>query len=74
MTHYIIEGGRFDEAWKLLEEAGFKFDYQDKATNGPVTRKQKTACVCDGCGIRVWAEDELHIVCEDCGQRMEKEE
>jgi len=75
VSHYIIEGGKFDVAWKLLEEAGFKFDYQDKPTNGPeVTRKQKTAYVCDGCGIKVWGKDELHIVCEDCGQRMEKEE
>src|SRR5262249_12419236 len=74
VSHYIIDGGKFDECWKLLEGAGFKFDYQDRPNGPEVTRKQKTAYVCDGCGIRVWGKDDLHILCEDCGKQMEKED
>jgi predicted SprT family Zn-dependent metalloprotease len=71
VTHYIQEGGRFQEEWKLLAECGFAFDYHDRLTNGPTTvRKLKVRYACPVCSIHVWGKPELRFRCEDCNEHM----
>jgi hypothetical protein len=71
MSHYIQEGGPFQQQWKVLAECGFTFDYQDRLTNGPeIVRKLKVRYACPICSIHVWGKPDLHIICEECGERM----
>jgi SprT-like family len=70
-SHYIIDGGVFDREWQLMAESGFRFDYQDRPTNGPETpAKLKLKYTCPGCSISVWGKPGLGILCETCGERL----
>jgi predicted SprT family Zn-dependent metalloprotease len=69
VTHFIIDGGPFDRAWTQLEQDGFRFDYQDRLTNGPETvRKIKVryACSC----AHVWGKPGLSLQCLACDEAM----
>lgn len=71
MTHYIEEGGSYDIEWGALAESGFTLEYQDRCAIKPVDiQKVKVRYACPVCSIHVWGKPALHIVCEDCAQRM----
>ena len=71
VTHYIQEGGPFQQQWKTLAECGFAFDYQDRLINGPAAiRKLKVGYACPTCSIHVWGKPDIRFICEDCGERM----
>ncbi|MBS1585517.1 MAG: SprT-like domain-containing protein [Bacteroidetes bacterium] len=80
MTHYIIDGGPFDRAYRCILENNitrYKLPY-DTVSSGPhgpwmVSRdgkgSNKTGYVCH-CGNKVWGKASLHISCNDCGQNF----
>jgi predicted SprT family Zn-dependent metalloprotease len=72
VTHYIVDDGPFDREWKLVEASGFKFDYQDRATNGPERiQKLKVRYTCASCEISVWGKPGLNVIWGTCQQHME---
>jgi predicted SprT family Zn-dependent metalloprotease len=71
VSHYIVDGGPFDQAWANLAQAGFKFDYHDRPTNDPeAVCKRKVRYACAVCSIHVWGKPDLRIICHDCNEPM----
>jgi hypothetical protein len=67
--HRGIEGGAFDREWQLMAESGFRFDYQDRPTNGPdkALPKLKLKYTCPACGSNVWGKPDTAVGCKPCG-------
>ena len=71
VTHYILDGGRFDKEWELLVENDFVLRYQDRSAMRPVGSGQgQGALPCPSCDIHVWGKPDLHIACLACNQPM----
>jgi hypothetical protein len=56
----------------ILQKAGFKFDYQDRPTNGLSASTAKSSLHLPGCEISVWGKPDLGVVCEACQRRMSR--
>jgi SprT-like family len=76
VTHYIIEGGPFDQAAERLLGGGFALTWQSRRNGGSdgKSKKDKVKYTCPGCGVNAWGKPDLHLICGDCTQRMESEE
>jgi predicted SprT family Zn-dependent metalloprotease len=71
MTHYIEEGGPYDTNWRILENDGFRLEYQDRHALRPEEpRKIKVRYACPSCSIHVWGKPGLHIICGEHQERM----
>jgi predicted SprT family Zn-dependent metalloprotease len=73
MTHYIIEGGRFAQAFADLPPGALLpfVSGSPLAKGAPLPSKpkdpSKTAFVCSGgCGAKMWGKPSLSAVCKDC--------
>jgi hypothetical protein len=81
MTHYIIEGGRFQQVFSALPDE-CKIPFSTIPTrrfhNRNTTRvtptvendRNKTKFVCPICGCAAWGKPSLHISCDDCYTQM----
>lgn len=74
MTHYVIKGGRFEKAAKVLIAAGFKVEWYDRG----LTKKQRgggqrAKYHCPVCSFNVWGAAGGSLSCEHNHpiQRME---
>lgn len=69
MTHYIVEGGRFEVSALALLRDGWEVEFHTmggpKGPKAPPTRV-KYVCAC----AQVWGKPGLRLRCEACGQRM----
>ena len=76
MTHCIDRGGRFATACAELIGTGFAVQYvelwgdQDARTR-KTKAASKTRYSCPTCDVNAWGKPGLHIVCGECGERME---
>jgi predicted SprT family Zn-dependent metalloprotease len=82
MSHYIIPGGRFEQAFKEMPNdllVAFKpLSDEVKVLNPKLQdnkksveqKKLKTKYSCLGCGLTVWGKPELFINCGNCKQRL----
>jgi predicted SprT family Zn-dependent metalloprotease len=72
VSHMVIDGGPFDQAWQTLDAMGFKLDYHDRvvARSDPAKAKLKVKYTCPGCNLNLWGRPAAHVDCRDCGQRM----
>jgi predicted SprT family Zn-dependent metalloprotease len=68
VTHYIIEGGPFAEAFKRLEATGFKLRWQSLAADPERKKKAMTRAKysCPGCGLNAWAKPGALLICGEC--------
>lgn len=70
MTHYILEGGKFDKASKkLMAKETFYIPFLDRPGNEEVRKKKaasKTKYSCSTCGLNAWAKPETSLICGDC--------
>lgn len=73
MTHYIIEGGRFDVTCASLLEGGWAFPWASLDTRMPPKPKKssKVKFSCPECDANAWGAPTLRIYCADCDERME---
>jgi predicted SprT family Zn-dependent metalloprotease len=76
MTHYIIPGGKFIEAFKNLKDKNIKYVSStllgEKKPGSTNTRsKTKYTCQCDN---SVWGKPGLDIICADCNTHYEQSE
>jgi hypothetical protein len=73
MTHYIEDGGPFDQACSELLETGFLIPWLSvDTTPEPKERKAstRTKFTCQGCNANAWGKPELIIHCGPCEERM----
>lgn len=90
MTHYIIDGGKFEKAYKELpNELTLPFIarefYVHKTNSGEEgeeeeggeeekPKKSKYKYTCPSCSSNAWGKDGLNLECMDCKKQMLKEE
>jgi predicted SprT family Zn-dependent metalloprotease len=75
VTHYIIEGGRFDRAFDELPAEWF-LPFTAVPLGGSRSKgsaRSKTSFVCPDCGAKAWGKPDLRISCVDCESAMEAE-
>jgi predicted SprT family Zn-dependent metalloprotease len=69
VTHYVLPGGRFADAYAELAASGFRINWQSVPLNG-VERKKKTASktryTCPRCGTNAWAKPQTKLICGAC--------
>lgn len=76
MTHYIVEGGLFQEVFAAMDKKlllPFR-RYKDPAK--PKRKKSKVKYTCPECSTNVWGKPDLKIKCyeAECDSVMETEE
>jgi predicted SprT family Zn-dependent metalloprotease len=79
VTHFIEEGGRFQQACTAYLASGTVFLYHDREGEGdPANRKKKAASktkyTCPACGMNAWAKPAACLICGDCGEELEAEQ
>jgi predicted SprT family Zn-dependent metalloprotease len=80
MTHYIIEGGRFDLAEQSFTaqkaEIGYAAGVSILIQGNDLSKEirpqtpSKVKFVCPDCSQKAWAKPTAHLVCGDCGIEM----
>lgn len=74
MTHYIEEGGRFEDA--LTELMPFDIPYFTRPIS-PADKKNdlsKVKHTCPSCRFNAWAKQGANLICGDCHETLEAEE
>ena len=69
VTHYIIPGGPFAQAYARLAATGFQLNWQSVAFDGGERKKKaasKTKYTCPMCGANAWAKPEAQLICGTC--------
>lgn len=76
MTHYILDGGPFDQACQELLTDGIHLEWQSREWHSLAgkARPSKTKYTCPECGQNAWARPEANLVCGDCTLQMVCEE
>ena len=68
VTHYIIEGGSYDQAYAKFAATGFQLSWQSQPFG--IERKKKTASktkyTCGTCGTNAWAKPDTSLICGAC--------
>jgi hypothetical protein len=71
VTHYIIEGGCFDEAYAKLRAGGLELRWESRVLPSAASgRESKTKYTCPVCGLNAWAKPDARLVCEACSAVM----
>lgn len=77
MSHYIQEGGAFDQSCSAFLSEGFVIPWRaatlseaEKARK-KTQRASKTKFTCGGCGQNAWAKPEAKLLCGECEAEME---
>jgi ribosomal protein S27AE len=70
VTHYIIPGGAYAQAFAKLAATGFRLNWQSAWFDGGESRKKKAASktkyTCPTCGANAWAKPETRLICGAC--------
>jgi predicted SprT family Zn-dependent metalloprotease len=70
MTHYIIDGGRFDKAFAKLEEKGVRLNWNSKTAGMRGGKKasdsSKVKYTCPNCEQNAWAKATANLICGEC--------
>jgi len=79
MTHFVIEGGRFDLACKKLLATGFRINWQSRETESggggsPKKDPSKIKFTCPVCGLNAWAKTGAAIRCGNDGTQLQAED
>lgn len=77
VSHTIEKDGAFEKACAKLLARGLTLPFSERRfTEKEKVRakaKQKIKYICPDCDAKVWGKPEMHIICGDCGERMEDE-
>lgn len=69
MTHYVVNGGRFEQSFLKLQRTNFTLNWQSRSDIGGILKKKaksKTKYTCASCDLNVWGKPGIKIRCEDC--------
>jgi SprT-like family len=71
VSHYVVEGGKFEQAYNKLAATNWKLNLQSAhrpgGTKGP---SSKTKFTCASCGQNAWGKPDLAVICLPCGIQM----
>lgn len=84
MSHYIVEGGAFDRAFRKMPAAcrlpwtcgiddegrSKKAKKEKQKKEEQAARKVKAKYTCPGCAMNVWGRAGLRLSCDDCDQPL----
>lgn len=76
MTHYIINGGAYHDAFVKLLGKGFKLRWESIAFSAKARkagRSSKTKYTCPTCEQNAWAKPNASLYCGDCDVEMHPE-
>ena len=71
MSHYIIAGDAFEQAYDKLATTGWKLNLE--SAHRPGTQKapnSKVKFTCSNCGQNAWGKPDLAILCKPCKVQM----
>jgi hypothetical protein len=73
VSHYIVEGGPYAQAWTELAAEGFVLHWESPPESAQARSKKasKTKYTCPGCGLNAWAKPDAALVCGDCERPLE---
>jgi len=71
VSHYIIEGGAYQQAFKSLDDEALPTLLADVWVKTPKKVKPKTKYCCPSCDAAVWGKEGLLVKCGDCEVDME---
>jgi predicted SprT family Zn-dependent metalloprotease len=67
VSHYIVEGGPFAEAFSEIEgQISLPFVCSEPGKEERAKAKRKIKYTCGECGVNAWGKPGLRISCEDC--------
>ena len=69
LSHKIIEGGRFQEAYQKMDDSlalPWRVFVEGDKDEEPKSKKVKTKYSCSSCGSNVWGKPEMLIRCGIC--------
>jgi len=68
VTHYIIAGGAYAEAYAKLKAKGFQLHWQSVPADSQARAKKasKTKFTCPDCGQNAWAKPDALLICGAC--------
>lgn len=66
MSHYIIPGGAYEQAFSRLRESSFELRWQSAMAVKAKGKNSKTKFTCPDCGLNAWAKPGATLVCGDC--------
>lgn len=68
MTHYIVAGGAFANAYTALKARGFRLNWQSAPASAQAKAKRasKTKFTCPDCGQNAWAKAHALLGCGTC--------
>jgi hypothetical protein len=69
VTHYIIPGGAYADAFAKLAATSFRLNWQSAWFDGGESRKKaasKTKYTCPTCGANAWAKPNTPLICGAC--------
>jgi hypothetical protein len=65
VTHYIIPGGRYSQAYAKLADRGFQLHWQSLPVVS-AKKSSKTKFTCPECGQNAWAKPDAQLICGVC--------
>jgi len=68
VSHYVIGGGPYSQAFARLKATGFELRWQSRADNSERQKKaaSKTKYTCPKCGQNAWAKPGASLACGVC--------
>lgn len=67
VSHYIIEGGAFAQAFARLKANGFELRWQSRTDNADRQKKSsKNKYTCPNCEQNAWAKPNASLICGAC--------
>jgi SprT-like family len=68
VSHYVVEGGPFAQAFARLKASGFELRWQSRADAGERQKKaaSKTKYTCPNCAQNAWAKPDASLMCGVC--------
>jgi hypothetical protein len=67
MSHYILTGGPFEQAFAELQATGWALDLESAPRRGPMKGpSSKTKFTCPECGLNAWGKPDAEVLCKPC--------
>ena len=75
MSHYIIEGGKFDLSARSFLSKGFQLNWESNGEllNEGIADRGKNKYTCPACNLNAWAKPGANLVCGTCNKTMIRE-
>lgn len=76
MSHYIINGGRFEIVANTFLLKGSKLHWNSRVEEKEVRERKKTRSKysCPTCMVNIWAKKNIVVLCGNCNEKFIKEE